>query len=55
MNERLLIGTLCGLGLLSTVGASLPYPMLAPLFADGNVNASTVSSACRPSCCWAWR
>jgi MFS transporter, DHA1 family, tetracycline resistance protein len=38
MNERLLIGTLCGLGLLSTVGASLPYPMLAPLFADGNVN-----------------
>lgn len=38
MNERLLIGTLCGLGLLSTVGASLPYPMLAPLFADGSVN-----------------
>ncbi|MGF6276175.1 DHA1 family tetracycline resistance protein-like MFS transporter [Massilia sp. UYP11] len=38
MNERLLIATLCGLGLLSTVGASLPYPMLAPLFADGNVN-----------------
>ncbi|WP_306391174.1 MFS transporter [Telluria beijingensis] len=38
MNERLLIATLCALGLLSTVGASLPYPMLAPLFADGNVN-----------------
>lgn len=38
MNARLLIATLCALGLLSTVGASLPYPMLAPLFADGSVN-----------------
>lgn len=38
MNQRLLIVTLCGLALLSTTGASLPYPMLAPLFADGNVN-----------------
>lgn len=38
MNQRLLIATLCGLGLLSTVGASLPYPMLAPLFADGTIN-----------------
>lgn len=38
MNQRLLILTLCGLALLSTTGASLPYPMLAPLFADGNVN-----------------
>ena len=38
MNQRFLIATLCGLALLSTIGASLPYPMLAPLFADGNVN-----------------
>jgi len=38
MNQRLLVATLCGLALLSTTGASLPYPMLAPLFADGNVN-----------------
>jgi len=38
MNERLLIATLCALGLLSTTGASLPYPLLAPLFADGGVN-----------------
>jgi DHA1 family tetracycline resistance protein-like MFS transporter len=38
MNERFLITTLCGLALLSTVGASLPYPMLAPLFADGSVH-----------------
>jgi DHA1 family tetracycline resistance protein-like MFS transporter len=38
MNERLLIATLCTLGLLSTTGASLPYPLLAPLFADGGVN-----------------
>ena len=40
MNERLLIATLCALGLLSTVGASLPYPMLAPLFADGVLTGS---------------
>lgn len=38
MNHRLLIATLCGLGLLSTTGASLPYPLLAPLFADGTAN-----------------
>jgi len=38
MNERFLIATLCALALLSTVGASLPYPMLAPLFADGTVH-----------------
>jgi len=38
MNERFLIATLCGLALLSTVGASLPYPMLAPLFADGSIH-----------------
>ena len=38
MNQRLLIATLCALGLLSTTGASLPYPLLAPLFADGGVN-----------------
>lgn len=38
MNQRLLIATLCGLGLLSTTGASLPYPLLAPLFADGGAN-----------------
>ena len=38
MNDRLLIATLCALGLLSTTGASLPYPLLAPLFADGGVN-----------------
>jgi len=38
MNQRFLILTLCGLALLSTVGASLPYPMLAPLFADGSVH-----------------
>ena len=29
---------LCALALLSTVGASLPYPMLAPLFADGSIH-----------------
>lgn len=38
MHPRLLIATVCGLGLLSTTGASLPYPMLAPLFADGSVH-----------------
>ncbi|OON63845.1 MFS transporter [Massilia sp. KIM] len=38
MNDRLLIATLCGLGLLSTTGASLAYPLLAPLFADGGSN-----------------
>lgn len=38
MNERLLIAILCGLGLLATTGASLPYPLLAPLFADGGAN-----------------
>ena len=38
MNQRFLIATLCALALLSTVGASLPYPMLAPLFADGSIH-----------------
>lgn len=38
MNHRLLLATLLGLGLLSTTGASLPYPLLAPLFADGTAN-----------------
>lgn len=38
-NDRLLLITACAVGLFSTVGASLPYPVLPPLFADGQVNA----------------
>ncbi len=38
-NDRLLLITSCAVGLFSTVGASLPYPVLPPLFADGQVNA----------------
>ena len=33
MKTAVLIGSACLLGLLSTTGASLPYPILAPLFA----------------------
>ena len=33
MKNALLIATACLLGLLSTTGASLPYPILPPLFA----------------------
>jgi len=38
-NERLLLITACAVGLFATIGASLPYPVLPPLFADGQVNA----------------
>ncbi len=39
MKHRLLIASACLLGLLSTIGASLAYPLLPPLFADGQPNA----------------
>ena len=38
MHIRLLIAAACLLGLFSTIGASLPYPILPPLFASGSVN-----------------
>lgn len=38
-NKRLLLFTSCAVGLFATVGAALPYPILPPLFADGQVNA----------------
>ncbi|MES2017322.1 MAG: MFS transporter [Pseudomonadota bacterium] len=38
MHSKLLIATACLLGLFSTIGASLPYPILAPLFASGASN-----------------
>jgi MFS family permease len=38
-NDRLLLITSCAVGLFATIGASLPYPVLPPLFADGQVNA----------------
>ncbi len=38
MNHLLLLSAACLLALLSTVGASLPYPILPPLFASGTVN-----------------
>ena len=38
-SERLLLITSCAVGLFATIGASLPYPVLPPLFADGQVNA----------------
>jgi DHA1 family tetracycline resistance protein-like MFS transporter len=38
MARRLLVFTACAVGLLSTVGAALPYPILSPLFADGQIN-----------------
>jgi MFS transporter, DHA1 family, tetracycline resistance protein len=38
MNHLLLLTAACLLALLSTVGASLPYPILPPLFASGAVN-----------------
>jgi len=38
MKNSLLISSACLLALLSTVGAALPYPILAPLFADGTAN-----------------
>ncbi|MCS0591409.1 MFS transporter [Massilia norwichensis] len=36
MKNALLIATACLLGLLSTTGASLPYPILPPLFANAD-------------------
>ena len=41
MKNALLIATACLLGLLSTVGASLPYPILTPLFANGGADSLT--------------
>ena len=38
IKTNLLIASLCLLGLLSTTGASLPYPILAPLFAGDTGN-----------------
>eukprot|EP01032_Pedospumella_encystans_P033927 gene33927-38345_t len=35
MKNALLIAAACLLALLSTIGASLPYPILPPLFASG--------------------
>jgi MFS family permease len=40
-NKSLLIASACLLGLLSTTGASLPYPILAPLFGGGSSSALT--------------
>ncbi|MBV1776820.1 MFS transporter [Burkholderiaceae bacterium DAT-1] len=36
--NRLLVLTACFVSILSTIGAALPYPILAPLFADGSIN-----------------
>lgn len=38
MHTKLLIAAACLLGLFSTIGASLPYPILPPLFASGATN-----------------
>jgi len=41
MKNTLLIATACLLGLLSTTGASLPYPILPPLFVHGAADGLT--------------
>jgi len=41
LKNALLIATACLLGLLSTTGASLPYPILPPLFVHGADNGLT--------------
>ncbi|RYE95904.1 MAG: MFS transporter, partial [Oxalobacteraceae bacterium] len=41
MKNALLIATACLLGLLSTTGASLPYPILPPLFVHGTADGLT--------------
>ena len=41
VKTALLIASACLLGLLSTTGASLPYPILPPLFAGGATNGLT--------------
>ena len=38
MHTKLLIAAACLLGLFSSIGASLPYPILPPLFASGVAN-----------------
>ncbi len=38
MHIKLLVAAACLLGLFSTIGASLPYPILPPLFASGASN-----------------
>jgi MFS family permease len=41
VKNALLIATACLLGLLSTTGASLPYPILPPLFVEGGADGLT--------------
>jgi MFS family permease len=41
MKNALLIATACLLGLLATTGASLPYPILPPLFVNGAADGFT--------------
>jgi MFS family permease len=41
VKNALLIATACLLGLLSTTGASLPYPILPPLFVEGSADGLT--------------
>ena len=38
MHNKLLIAAACLLGLFATIGASLPYPIMPPLFASGAAN-----------------
>jgi hypothetical protein len=61
MKTTLLIAAACLLALFSTIGASLPYPILPPLFASGQLAVPrgiqarrTVRPAIKPSRPTAW-
>lgn len=44
-----IVAAVCLLGLMSTVGVSMPYPILAPIFVDGPVDAFTHFGGLPPS------
>ena len=44
-----ILAAVCLLGLMSTVGVSMPYPILAPIFVGGPVDAFADSKMVKPS------
>ena len=44
-----ILAAVCLLGLMSTIGVAMPYPILAPIFVDGPVDAFTHFGGLQPS------
>nr|MDP9126580.1 MFS transporter [Pseudomonadota bacterium] len=44
-----ILAAVCLLGLMSTIGVAMPYPILAPIFVDGPIDAFTHFGGLQPS------